>query len=57
MATAPEADSVPLAHVQPPGFFTRRLTDADPAVADRQWGTPRRPPKDHCAEMRQQMGR
>ena len=30
---------------------------ADPAVADRQWVTPRRPPKDHCAEMRQQMGR
>lgn len=30
---------------------------ADPAVADRQWVTPPRPPKDHCADMRQQMGR
>jgi uncharacterized iron-regulated protein len=30
---------------------------ADPAVADRQWVTPPRPDKDHCAEMRQQMRR
>lgn len=29
----------------------------DPAVADRQWVTPPTPAKDHCAEMRQQMGR
>lgn len=30
---------------------------ADPAQADRIWLTPARPEKDHCAEMRQQMGR
>lgn len=30
---------------------------ADPARADRIWVTPPRPEKDHCAEMRQQMGR
>lgn len=30
---------------------------ADPAEADRIWLTPARPAKDHCAEMRQQMGR
>lgn len=29
----------------------------DPAQADRIWITPPRPEKDHCAEMRQQMGR
>ena len=34
MATAPEAPSIPLSEVQPAGFFTRRLKDADPAVAD-----------------------
>lgn len=30
---------------------------ADPAVADRAWITPPLPAKDHCAEMKQQMGR
>lgn len=30
---------------------------ADPAVADRHWLTPPRPEKDHCADMRRQMGR
>ncbi len=34
MATAPEAPSIPLNEVQPAGFFTRQLKDADPAVAD-----------------------
>ena len=29
----------------------------DPAQADRIWITPPRPPKDHCADMKQQMGR
>lgn len=32
-------------------------TATDPAQADRVWITPPRPPKDHCAEMKQQMGR
>lgn len=32
-------------------------TKTDPAQADRIWITPPRPPKDHCAEMKQQMGR
>jgi uncharacterized iron-regulated protein len=30
---------------------------ADPAVADRAWITPPLPEKDHCAEVKQQMGR
>lgn len=30
---------------------------ADPASADRIWTTPPRPEKDHCAEMKQQLGR
>ena len=30
---------------------------ADPMQADRIWITPPRPEKDHCAEMKQQMGR
>jgi glycine hydroxymethyltransferase len=33
MATAPDTPSPSLADVQPLGFFTRRLADADPAVA------------------------
>lgn len=30
---------------------------ADPATADRLWHSPPRPPRDHCAEFRQQMKR
>mgnify|MGYP001764962053 CR=1 FL=1 len=30
---------------------------ADPAQADRVWTTPPRPPQDHCADMKRQMGR
>ena len=29
----------------------------DPAITDRHWITPPRPDKDHCADMRRQMGR